>query len=89
MENKLAIIAIVIDKCEEKVIENVNSLLHEYRDIIVGRMGIPYKERQISLMSVMVDGPEDRINSLSGKLGMISYVSVKTTYSNQKKWILI
>ena len=85
MENKLAIIAIVINKCEEEIVNKVNSLLHEYRDIIVGRMGIPYKERQISLISVMVDGPEDKINSLSGKLGMISYVSVKTAYSNSKK----
>lgn len=85
MENKLAIIAIVINKCEDNIIERVNSLLHEYRDIIVGRMGIPYKQRQISLMSVMVDGPEDRINSLSGKLGMISYVSVKTAYSTPKQ----
>lgn len=85
MENKLAIIAIIVDKCEENNIEKVNSLLHEYRDIVVGRMGIPYKERQISLMSVMVDGPEDRINSLSGKLGMIPYISVKTAYSNSKK----
>ena len=85
MENKLAILAIVINKCEEEIINKVNSLLHEYRDIIVGRMGIPYKEREISLMSVMVDGPEDRINSLSGKLGMISYVSVKTAYANPKK----
>ena len=85
MENKLAIIAIVVNKCEDSIIERVNSLLHEYRDIIVGRMGIPYKQRQISLMSVMVDGPEDRINSLSGKLGMISYVSVKTAYSTPKE----
>lgn len=85
MENKLAIIAVVINKCEEAIIENVNSLLHEYRDIVVGRMGLPYKERQISLMSVMVDGPEDKINSLSGKLGMVPFVSVKTAYSNSKK----
>ena len=85
MENKLAIIAIVINKCEEEVVEKVNGYLHEYRDIIVGRMGIPYAERQISLISVMVDGPEDRINSLSGKLGMVPLVSVKTAYSKTKK----
>lgn len=85
MENKLAIIAIVINKCEEEVVEKVNGYLHEYRDIIVGRIGIPYAERQISLISVMVDGPEDRINSLSGKLGMVPLVSVKTAYSNTKK----
>lgn len=84
MENKLAIIAIVINKCEDNVVEKINNYLHEYRDIIVGRMGIPYRERKISLMSVMVDGPEDRINSLSGKLGMIPLVSVKTAYSNTK-----
>ena len=77
MENKrLGVIAIVIEDLEQA--EQVNALIHEYNDLMVGRMGIPYKERNISVISLMVDGTTDRINALTGKLGRIEKVQVKS-----------
>ena len=77
MENKrLGVIAIVIEDLEQ--VEQVNALIHEYNDLMVGRMGIPYKERNISVISLMVDGTTDRINALTGKLGRIEKVQVKS-----------
>ena len=77
MENKrLGVIAIVIEDLEQA--EQVNALIHEYTDLMVGRMGIPYKERHISVISLMVDGTTDRINALTGKLGRIEKVQVKS-----------
>ena len=77
MENKrLGVIAIVIEDLEQA--EQVNALIHEYNDWMVGRMGIPYKERNISVISLMVDGTTDRINALTGKLGRIEKVQVKS-----------
>lgn len=77
MENKrLGVIAIVIENLEQA--EQVNALIHEYNDLMVGRMGIPYKERNISVISLMVDGTTDRINALTGKLGRIEKVQVKS-----------
>ena len=77
MENKrLGVIAIVIEDLEQA--EQVNALIHEYNDLMVGRMGIPYKERNISIISLMVDGTTDRINALTGKLGRIEKVQVKS-----------
>lgn len=77
MENKrLGVIAIVIEDLEQAV--QVNALIHEYNDLMVGRMGIPYKERNISVISLMVDGTTDRINALTGKLGRIEKVQVKS-----------
>ena len=77
MENKrLGVIAIVIEDLEQA--EQVNALIHEYNDLMVGRMGIPYKERNLSVISLMVDGTTDRINALTGKLGRIEKVQVKS-----------
>lgn len=61
--------------------EGVNQLLHEYRQYIVGRMGVPYREKQVSVISVILDAPQDAISALSGKLGMLKGVSSKTVYS--------
>lgn len=77
MENKrLGVIAIVIEDLEQA--EQVNALIHAYNDLMVGRMGIPYKERNISVISLMVDGTTDRINALTGKLGRLERVQVKS-----------
>ena len=77
MENKrLGVIAIVIEDLEQ--VEQVNALIHEYNDLMVGRMGIPYKERNISVISLMVDGTTDRINALTVKLGRLERVQVKS-----------
>lgn len=63
-------------------VSQLNELLHEYGDIIIGRMGIPYKERGISVVSIAVDAPQDTISALSGRIGKLSGISVKTAYSN-------
>ncbi|MDD6435448.1 MAG: iron-only hydrogenase system regulator [Clostridiales bacterium] len=79
MDKQLAVIAIVVEK--EESVEALNSLLHEFREYVIGRMGIPHKERGISLISLAVDGPVDMINALSGKIGRLPGVSSKTAYS--------
>lgn len=82
MDNKrIAVAAIVIDEPEAAV--EVNSVLHDYNDIIIGRMGVPYRERGISLISVAIDAEPDVISSLTGRLGQISGVSVKAAVSKK------
>lgn len=80
MDNKrVALIGIIVEKFESA--ERVNSVLHEHGAYIIGRMGIPYREREISIISVAVDAPQSIISALSGKLGMIDGVHSKTIYS--------
>lgn len=76
MDSRVSVISIIIK--EEEAAGAVNELLHEYRQYIVGRMGIPYRQRQVSMISVVLDAPGDAVSSLSGKLGMIAGVSAKT-----------
>ena len=80
MANRVAVMAIIVDKKES--IEQLNLTLHEYGDFIIGRMGIPYKERKINILSIAIDAPENTISSLAGKLGNIDGINVKTAYSN-------
>lgn len=75
MEKKLAIVAIMVHDFEAT--ERVNAILHDFRDDIIGRMGLPIKEKATSVISVVIDSSPEKINSLSGKLGMISGVSSK------------
>ena len=75
MENKLAVLAIIVDKAE--VVDKVNALLHDFRNSIVGRMGLPYRQKNVNIISVVLDASSEEINSLSGKLGMINGVSSK------------
>ncbi len=63
-------------------VEALNALLHEYAPYIIGRMGVPYREKKINIVSVALDAPQDTISALSGKIGKLSGVSVKTAYSN-------
>ncbi|MGL5207207.1 MAG: TM1266 family iron-only hydrogenase system putative regulator [Acidaminococcaceae bacterium] len=79
METRLALIGIVVENNASA--SKLNDLLHEYGEYIVGRMGIPYRKRKISVISVVVDAPADIISALAGKLGMIPDVSTKTVYS--------
>ena len=79
METRVAIISIIVEDIEAA--EKINNLLHEYRNTIIGRMGIPYPAKNISIISVAVDGPMNEISALSGKLGAIKGVSTKTVYS--------
>lgn len=75
-ETKIALVGIIVE--EETAVERVNGLLHEYREYIVGRMGIPYPAKAVNIISVVVDAPEPVISALSGKLGMIQGINVKT-----------
>ena len=63
-------------------VEALNALLHEYGKYIIGRMGIPYRDRSLNIVSIAIDAPQDAISSLAGKVGNLEGVSVKTAYSN-------
>ena len=79
METRIALIGIVVENKESAT--KINDILHEYGEFIVGRMGIPYPKRNVSVISIVVDAPNDIISALSGKLGMIPHVNSKTVYS--------
>lgn len=79
METRIAQIGIIIENKDS--VEKLNSILHSYGDYIVGRMGLPYLKRHISIISVVVDAPVDVISAMTGKLGMLPQVSIKTVYS--------
>ena len=78
-ESRVALIGIIVTSKES--VEQLNHLLSEYGEYIIGRMGLPYKEKNISIISVAIDAPNDVINSLTGKLGMLPGISTKTIYS--------
>ena len=77
-ESRVALIGIIVSSKES--VDTLNHLLSEYSNYIIGRMGLPYKERNISIISIAMDAPNDVINSLTGKLGMLPGISTKTTY---------
>ena len=79
METRIAVISIIVEKPEAVIA--LNELLHQYSQYVIGRMGIPYRHRGISIISVAVEAPQDAISSLSGKLGRMDGVSAKATYS--------
>ena len=81
MEKPIAVIGIIVENTDS--VEKLNSLLHEYGEIIVGRMGLPYRERNLSIVSIAVDAPQDLISTLTGKIGKLDGISVKTAYSNK------
>jgi len=83
MEKRIGLIGIVVEN--EEAVEKLNTILHDYGKYIVGRMGIPYRERNISVISVVIDAPTDVISSLAGKLGMLTGISIKTVYSKLPK----
>lgn len=76
MDNRVAIIGIIIENTES--VQKLNEILHLYNDHIIGRMGLPYKEKKICIISIAVDAPEDVISALSGKIGRLPGVSSKT-----------
>lgn len=78
-ESRVAVIAMIIDNVQ--AINEVNELLHRYSRYIIGRMGIPYRERGLNIINVVVDAPADAVSSLSGKLGRLSGVTCKAVYS--------
>ncbi len=76
MNSRVSVVSIIIK--DEEAAGKVNELLHEFRQYVVGRMGIPYREKRVSIISVVIDAPGDVASSLSGKLGMLEGVSAKT-----------
>jgi putative iron-only hydrogenase system regulator len=79
METRIALIGIIVENTDST--EKLNALLHEYGRYIIGRMGVPHREKGVCIISVALDAPNDVISALSGKLGMIGNISVKTIYS--------
>ena len=79
METRVAVISIIVE--DSSSVAKLNEILHEFSDYVIGRMGIPYRHKGISIISVAVDAPQDKIASVSGKLGKLNGVSVKTAYS--------
>ena len=79
METRVALISMIVQD-QESALE-INALLHAYRQYIIGRMGIPYAPKKISIISIAIDAPQDIISALSGKLGVLRGVSAKTVYS--------
>ena len=80
MENRIAVIAIIIRMGSDSIAE-LNALLSEYSDRIIGRMGIPYRKKHVNIISVAVDAPQDDISALTGKIGRLNGISVKTAYA--------
>ncbi len=78
-ETRVALLGIVVENTDSA--EKLNSVLHQYREYIVGRMGIPYHKKGINIISVAVDAPNDVISTLSGRIGMLAGVSIKTVYA--------
>jgi len=81
METRVALIGIIVEDMEAA--ERINALLHDYNQYVIGRMGLPYREKSISIISVVINAEADIISTLAGKLGMIKGVSVKTVYSKK------
>ncbi|MCD2346314.1 TM1266 family iron-only hydrogenase system putative regulator [Clostridium guangxiense] len=81
MDKRIAVVGIIVENLE--MAGEVNKILHTYSSIIVGRMGIPYRERGISVISIIVDGTSDELSAMTGKLGKISGVSVKSAMSKK------
>ena len=80
METRVAVIGIVVENKES--VPALNKLLSEYGEYIIGRMGIPYKEKKVNVISIVIDAPQDVINTLSGNIGRLDGISSKTAYSN-------
>ena len=79
MATRVAVMSIIVENAT--MVEKINSLLHEYGEYIIGRMGIPYRKRGVSIISVALDAPQDISATLSGKIGNLPGISVKTAYS--------
>ncbi len=80
METRVAVMSIIVENGE--MVEKVNGLLHEYGEYIIGRMGLPYRKRKISIISIALDAPQNTISTLAGKIGGLPGISVKTAYSS-------
>ncbi len=84
MEKRIAVMSIIVENSDSA--EKINTVLHQASEFIIGRMGIPYREKGVSVISVVIDAPQDIISALSGKIGNINGATVKTAYSNVKSY---
>jgi putative iron-only hydrogenase system regulator len=82
MDTRTALIGIIVE--DPEAVEDLNSLLHEYRGYIIGRMGLPMREKGLNIISIVVDAGADTISTLAGKIGMMKGISVKTIYAKSK-----
>lgn len=78
-ENRVAVVAIIVEDMESAAA--VNAILHEFGEYIIGRMGLPYRERKISIINIVLDAPTDKINAIAGKLGRLEGVTAKAVCS--------
>ena len=79
METRVAVISIIVEQKDS--VEKLNNILHEYGEYIIGRMGVPYRQRNINIISIAIDAPQDKISTLAGKIGKLPGVSAKTAFS--------
>ena len=80
MATRVAVMSIIVENAD--AVETINAVLHEYGEHIIGRMGIPYRKRKISIISIALDAPQNTISAIAGKIGSLTGVSVKTAYSS-------
>ena len=80
METRVAVMSIIVENPD--VVEKLNSILHAYGEYIIGRMGLPYRKRKVSIIAIALDAPQNTIASLAGKVGSLPGISVKTAYSS-------
>ena len=78
-ETRVAVMSIIVENVE--VVETLNNILHEYRDFIIGRMGLPYHQKKINIISIALDAPQDLISALSGRVGNLEGLKVKTIFN--------
>ena len=79
METRVAVMSILVE--DPNAVEKLNAILHTYGEYIIGRMGIPYRKRNVNIISIALDAPQNTISALAGKIGSLQGISVKTAYS--------
>ena len=80
METRVAVMSIIVE--DNSSVEKINAILHEYGEYIIGRMGLPYRQKKISIISIALDAPQNVTSTIAGKIGGMNGVSVKTAYSS-------
>ena len=80
METRVAVMSVIVENAD--MVERLNAILHEYGEFIIGRMGIPYRKRKVNIIAIALDAPQNTISALSGKIGALLGISVKTAYSS-------
>ena len=79
---RLGVVAIIVND-QSHAVQSINEILHHYSSIIIGRMGLPYRERNLSIISLIVEGNTDEIGAMTGKIGQVSDVTVKTAFAKE------